>query len=56
MVVGDQVWPAQGAFHHFRLIGPEGKPVAGLTLNARKPWRGLQTATIDRVYTDGGHR
>jgi len=41
--------------HHLRLE-ENGVPVVGMTLKAKKPWRGQQSATIDRVFTDAGHR
>lgn len=44
-----------GRFHHFRLK-QRGKAVAGLTLKAMRPYKGTQTATIDRVFTAAGHR
>jgi predicted GNAT family acetyltransferase len=45
-----------GTFHHLRYRDARGRVVAGLTLHAKRPVRGKQTATIDRVYTDASHR
>lgn len=41
--------------HHIQLRDGD-DVVAGITLYAKKPWRGLQTATIATVYVDQGHR
>jgi GNAT superfamily N-acetyltransferase len=42
-------------FHHLRLV-VDGEVVVGMTLHAERPWRGQQSATIDRVFTYPDHR
>jgi len=44
-----------GYRHHIQVLD-SGDVVAGISLYAKKPWRGLQTATIATVYVDQGHR
>ena len=48
-------FPSWGQRHHLRYF-LDGEPVAGLTLKAKRPWRGLQSAEIMAVFTAEGYR
>lgn len=44
------------SYHLFQFALDNGQVVAGLTLKAGRPWRGYQSAVIDRVFTASPQR